>query len=95
MYIIVSNEVRVVARTEGGAETELARRKNGDYVGEMAFISREQRMASLVAAGDVRLLYIDQQRFEGILRERPETSLAVMRLLCARLREHEAGREVN
>jgi hypothetical protein len=47
----------------------------------------------LVAAGDVRLLYIDQRRFEGILRECPETSLAVMRELCTRIREREAARE--
>ena len=37
------------------------------------------------------LLYIDQGRFEGILRERPETSLAVMRQLCTRLRERQEG----
>jgi HEAT repeat protein len=90
MYIIVSGVVRVVAGASEGAERELARRQSGDYVGEMAIISHEPRMASLVAAGEVRLLYIDQGRFEGILRERPETSLAVMRQLCARLRERQA-----
>jgi HEAT repeat protein len=95
MYLIVDGEVRVVTRTEEGIETELGRRKSGDYVGEMAIISREPRMASLVAAGDVRLLYIDQRSFEGILRERPETSLAVMRQLCGRLRERESDRQPN
>ncbi len=47
----------------------------------------EQRMASLEAIGDVRVLCLDQKQFEGILRGRPETSLAVMRVLCARLKE--------
>ena len=88
MYIIVSGEGRVLA----GADTELARRKTGDYVGEMAIISHEPRMASLVAAGEVRLLCIDQKHFEGLLRERPETSLAVMRVLCARLRQADKAR---
>lgn len=88
MYIIVSGEVRVLA----GADKELARRKSGDYVGEMAIISHEPRMASLVAAGEVRLLCIDQKHFEGLLRERPETSLAVMRVLCARLRQADEAR---
>jgi CRP-like cAMP-binding protein len=35
----------------------------------------------------VRTLCLDRQQFEGLLRERPETCLAVMRVLCARLKE--------
>ena len=41
----------------------------------------------LAAAGGGRLLCLDQKHFEGLLRERPETSLALMRVLCERLRE--------
>lgn len=85
MYVIVSGEVRVLVGTDGGSE--LARRRTGEYVGEMAIISQEPRMASLVAAGEARLLCIDQKHFEDLLRQRPETSLAVMRVLCARLKE--------
>ena len=48
-------------------------------------------MASLRAAGDVRMLCIGQKEFEGIIRERPETSLAVMRELIVRLKEAQAG----
>jgi CRP-like cAMP-binding protein len=44
-------------------------------------------MASLAARGEVRTLTIDRRRFERILRERPEASLAVMAVLCDRLRE--------
>jgi HEAT repeat protein len=86
MHIVVSGEVRVVVE-KGGQGHEIARRKSGDYVGEMAIISQEPRMASLVTAGQVRTLCIDQKSFEAILRERPETSLAVMRVLCQRLKE--------
>jgi HEAT repeat protein len=89
LYIIVSGEIAVVSDLGGQTQTELARRQVGDYVGEMAIISHEPRMASLVAVGDVRTLCINRTQFEGILRERPETSLAVMRVLCARLRERE------
>lgn len=86
MHIVVSGEVRVVVGKDG-QEREIARRKSGDYVGEMAIISREPRMASLITAGQVRTLCIDQKSFEAILRERPETGLAVMRVLCQRLKE--------
>ncbi len=87
MYIIVAGEVRVTANAGSRAAVELARRGSGEYVGEMALISQEPRIASLIAQGDVRVLHIDQPQFEAILRERPETSLAVMRVLCARLKE--------
>ncbi len=87
LYIIVSGEVLVIAGATSRSEVELARRGPGEYVGEMAIISQEPRMASLIARGDVRVLHIEQPKFEAILRERPETSLAVMRVLCARLKE--------
>lgn len=86
MHIVISGEVRVVVGKDG-QEHEIARRKSGDYVGEMAIISQEPRMASLITAGQVRTLCIDQKSFEAILRERPETGLAVMRILCQRLKE--------
>ena len=53
----------------------------------MSIISREPRMASLTAASDLRILRIAQKEFEGILRERPQTGLAVMRVLIKRLKE--------
>jgi len=86
MYIIVSGEVRVCSSRDG-QELEIARRKTGDYVGEMAIIGREPRMASLIAAGDVRTLCIDHTSFEGLLRERPGVSLSVIRELNQRLKE--------
>ncbi len=90
MFIIAEGEVRVVAEDVTGAIEELAHRQPGEYVGEMAIISREPRMASLLARGEVRTLCIGQKEFEGILRERPETSLSVMRELITRLRATQA-----
>jgi HEAT repeat protein len=88
MYIITSGEVSVLG--DGGRE--LARRKAGDIVGEMAIISQQPRMATMVAQGEVRALCIAQKQFEGILRERFEISMAVMRELCTRLRQAQASR---
>ncbi len=87
MYVIVAGEVRVIANNEGQPEKEIARRVQGDVVGEMSIISGDMRMASVVAVGDVRTLCLDRMNFESLLRERPEVSLAVMRELCNRLRE--------
>jgi HEAT repeat protein len=82
LLVIVDGEVRVVS---GGKE--LARRRRGDYVGEMAILDGEPRSASLVAQGTVRALRIGRREFETILRERPETSHAMLLVLTRRLRE--------
>jgi hypothetical protein len=88
MYIVVSGDVSVMMTSGDQKEArEVARRSSGDYVGEMAIISREPRIATLVASDTVRTLCIEQKKFEGILRERPEISLAMMRVLCRRLKE--------
>lgn len=82
MYIITTGEVSVKVTGK-----EVARRKVGEVVGEMSIISREPRVASLLAVGEVRTLYITREQFESLLRERPEVSLGVMQVLCARLKE--------
>jgi hypothetical protein len=82
MFIIVSGEVSVTKD-----QKEIARRKAGEYVGEMALIGREPRIATLVAVGNVRTLCLDQKSFESLLRDRPDVSLSVIRVLCERLKE--------
>lgn len=86
LHIVVSGTVRVLAERDDGA-VEIARRGSGDVVGEMSIITREPRVASLVADGDVRTVRLGQREFESMLRERPDLALAVMRVLADRLRD--------
>ncbi len=86
MFIIASGEVRVIA-SKDNKEVELARRKVGDFIGEMALISKEPRSASVAAVGNVHTLCINQKSFESLLRDRPDVSLAVIQVLCERLKE--------
>jgi HEAT repeat protein len=89
MFIIVDGHVHVV-RSANGKEQVLAQRGPGDFVGEMAIIESAPRSASLLTRGDVRVLAIEGETFKGILRERPEVSLAVLRSVSRRLREMSA-----
>jgi hypothetical protein len=86
MHIIVSGDVSIVVKVDG-QERIIAVRSSGDVIGEMAVITSRPRMAGLVAVGPVRVLSIGRLQFESILRERPETSLGVIRVLCQRLAE--------
>ncbi len=79
-YVIVDGDVDVIA--DGRT---LAVRGSGDVIGEMSVISSRPRVASLRAKSDVRVLEIHKPAFEAILRERPETALTLMRVLCERL----------
>ena len=85
LHIVVSGAIRVVH-----GPSEIATRGVGEYVGEMAIVSDQPRMASLVAGDDARTLTLDGARFRRILRERPDVGLAVMRVLCDRLRESDS-----
>jgi HEAT repeat protein len=93
LHIVVDGEVRVVRDTVNG-EVELMLRTRGDVIGELSIITREPRVASLVAAGDVRTIRIGRRDFESLLRERPDVALAVMRVLAARVAEHARGDDV-
>ena len=86
MFIIASGEVSITSN-KNQKEVELARRKSGEYVGEMALISKEPRSATVTAVGEVRTLAINQKSFESLLRDRPDVSLAVIQVLCERLKE--------
>jgi HEAT repeat protein len=86
LHVVVDGEVRVI-RDDPPGEVELARRTAGDVIGELSLITREPRVASLVAAGDVRTIRIGHREFESLLRERPDVALAVMRMLALRVAE--------
>ncbi|HSD49535.1 MAG TPA: cyclic nucleotide-binding domain-containing protein, partial [Actinomycetota bacterium] len=86
LHIVVEGTIRVI-RDRDGAEHELARRTTGDVVGEMSIVTREPRMATLIAEGDVRTVTLGHREFESMLRERPSIALAVMRVLAHRIAE--------
>ena len=87
LHIVVAGTVRVLRAEPPGPGAELARRETGEVVGEMALITQEPRMASLLASGDVRTLRVGRGEFEGVMRERPDTAIAVIRVLSQRLVE--------
>jgi HEAT repeat protein len=91
MHIIVEGYVMVILREPDGHQRVLAVRSTGDVIGEMAVLTSAPRMASLAARGAVRLMSIGRREFEAMLRERPETSLALLRVLCERLAARETA----
>ncbi len=93
LHLVVSGTVAVV-RGDTATASPVAHRGPGEVVGEMSIISRAPRIASLVAEGDVRTLRIGHREFESMIRERPDLSLAVMRVLAERLGAQTADRTI-
>jgi hypothetical protein len=83
MHVIVTGAVRVRIRDE-----TIAERGPGDVVGELSLITARPRMADLIAEGDVRTIWIARRAFEGMVHDRPDVAIGVMRVLATRLAEH-------
>jgi CRP/FNR family transcriptional regulator, cyclic AMP receptor protein len=61
----------------------------GDYVGEIAVIDGKPRSATVRARTEVRAWAISDTAFKTLLEKEPGLALAVLRGLCARIREAE------
>jgi len=83
MHVIVSGAVHVRS-----GDDRIAERGPGDVVGELSLITARPRMADLIADGDVRTIWITRRAFEGMVHDRPDVAIGVMRVLATRLGEH-------
>lgn len=77
-YIIVEGEVSI---TKAGTDAELARRKAGDYFGELSLKTGAPTIASVSAATACKLVRMDRGAFQRLLG--PLDSLLAMRKYTA------------
>jgi short-subunit dehydrogenase len=82
LFIIVSGSVRIVAESRRG-ET-IAELGAGDFFGETALITGLPRSAGAVATSDTRLWRMSKDRFDRIIREQPQLSIEMSRVLSRR-----------
>ena len=81
MYVLMSGTVSVVVR---GAVVEVA--PAGSLLGEMALIDRSPRSATLLTRSECRLVPIDLDDFDLLIRETPAFARHVMEVMATRLR---------
>ena len=86
MYILREGRVKVTKLSEDGREKILEFLEAGDFVGEMALLERAPRSASVKTLSAVRLMALSRADFLGTLRRSPDLALAVIEVLCGRLR---------
>src|SRR5436853_4024498 len=80
-YVILDGEASV--EIDGERRALLAR---GDFFGEVSALTGETPTADVVAVGILRCLVIPGPQLEGLLLERPQLALRMLRMEARRLR---------
>lgn len=85
-YVIERGEVRIVATSDDGREVVLDLLGPGRAFGEIAVLDGAPRTAGAIAATDLLLVRIPRRPFLALVEAHPSLALAIIALLCARLR---------
>jgi CRP-like cAMP-binding protein len=88
MYFVESGRVQVV-RGSGADSRLLAELGAGEVFGEMALLTGEPRVATVMALSDVNLWTLSQADFDEVVAVYPNLALGLSRLLSQRLRNTE------
>jgi len=86
LYVILSGAVDIQKVSEGGRTVHLAELGPGEHFGELSLLDGAPRSADAVARGECDLLMLDRDAFIGCVRRSPDTALAILGSLAARLR---------
>ena len=83
MFFIERGKVRIVIQEEGAAK-ELAVLGRGQYLGEMALLTGEPRVASAFAVGDVESYVLDKPGFKKVLMSDKDVAGQISAVMAAR-----------
>jgi CRP/FNR family cyclic AMP-dependent transcriptional regulator len=86
-FMIVSGRIKVTILGDDGREVILTVLGPGDFFGEMALLDDEPRSATAIAIEECELLSLQRSDFESVIANKPSISLALVRVLTARLRK--------
>ena len=82
-FVLLDGEA--VVRRKG---RKLATLSSGDFVGEIALVSRVPRTATVKTTTPVRALVVTDQAFRSVLHRSPQIQEKVLEALAARVAEH-------
>jgi CRP-like cAMP-binding protein len=86
LYGILAGRVRIYSTSPEGAEIMLNVMEQGELFGEIALLDGSTRTASAAAMEQVDLLRIHRAHFLPYLKANPDLIVAMLTLLCQRLR---------
>ncbi|HOW82338.1 MAG TPA: cyclic nucleotide-binding domain-containing protein [Spirochaetota bacterium] len=85
MYIILEGEVEI-SLSDGNSRIVVAKLRKGDFFGEISLFNNTPRSADAIAAGDVKLAYIDSvEELKAFLLKNPVFAAKMVHILAQRL----------
>ncbi len=86
MYYIDSGEIQIV-KTIGDVDINIANRSSGDFLGEMALMTGNRHVASVIAFTDCNLHVMDKKAFMSNITNNSDFVNRVLVTLARRLEE--------
>ena len=85
MYLLMTGKLEVI-QSKGGKKVRVGTISAGEIVGEMSFIDKSRRSATVVAMTDCELIEVSTDVFEKHLEKQPAWWHALLKTLVARVR---------
>src|SRR6185436_2160830 len=86
LFVLTAGRLGIhVQDATGGISRRIDGLGPGDFFGEMALLTGEPRSATVLAEARCRVLRLDRERFEALVRTQPSSFLAIARVLSRRL----------
>ena len=86
VFFILKGKIQIYRESTEGKIKTLSLLSEGDFFGEMSILAPALRCASAKALGSVRLLKLKARDFQKVIKEKQAIALAVLEVLCRRLR---------
>ena len=86
IYLVVEGRIRISVLSSDGRELSFAHAVPGDVFGEIAALDGSPRSADATAITSVRLKTLSRSALQHLLSTSTTASLAIIQLLCERLR---------
>ena len=83
-FIIINGDVDVLVRVDGG-EQSVAVLGKGELFGELGVLCDQPRTSAIAARSELETLRLDRNTVMNLMREFPDISLEMVRILGARL----------
>jgi len=92
-YIILTGSIRIVKRMEQGDRT-LAIVPADEFVGEMATLLQEPRSATCIIQEDAKLLVVDTNTFEAMVKANSKIAYRIIKKLAERIKNSNKQLEI-
>jgi CRP/FNR family transcriptional regulator, cyclic AMP receptor protein len=86
MMVVLKGRVTITTPSADGRQVVLSVVREGEVFGEIALLDGKDRTAAATAATACELLVVDRRSFLSLLGHRPDICIALLTVLCERIR---------